>query len=241
MNVEPETYRARFIAERAVRLATTGPDGPHVVPMVFAVEQVAAGSSGDVIVSMVDHKPKRSRALRRLDNLSTEPRAALLADRYDEDWSRLWWVRADCVAEVTDDPVRVGNAAALLAERYPQYIGNPPEGPLIRFTVVRWSGWSVEPDTAPTTATRTPDVTLDAIEKAGIDTERMLRDAGHSQAADQLRSALEADGVGGAEYLLVLREALVATRPAWSTLDEPIPQRLSRTLGAAKRLAASGD
>ena len=72
------TARERFAAARVARLATAGHDGPHIVPIVFAV-------AGDVVYHAVDHKPKRTTALKRLANLEADPRAALLADAYDED------------------------------------------------------------------------------------------------------------------------------------------------------------
>ena len=85
------TARALFAAARVARLATVTPDGsPHVVPIVFAVD-------GDTIYTAVDGKPKRSRQLQRLANIAAHPRVTVLADRYDEDWSQLWWVRADGV------------------------------------------------------------------------------------------------------------------------------------------------
>jgi PPOX class probable F420-dependent enzyme len=66
------------------RLATADTGGrPHVVPIVFAVE-------GDLVWTAVDHKPKRTRALRRLENVRANPRVSLLADHYEEDWSALW-------------------------------------------------------------------------------------------------------------------------------------------------------
>jgi PPOX class probable F420-dependent enzyme len=127
------TARERFAAARVARLATTGPDGPHVVPIVFAV-------AGDVIYHAVDHKPKRTTALKRLANLRADPRASVLADGYDEDWERLWWVRADGTARIL--PAGHAEAIALLCERYPQYAGRPPEGPVVAIDVSRWSEWS---------------------------------------------------------------------------------------------------
>ena len=87
------TARERFASARVARLATTGPDGPHIVPIVFAL-------AGDTIYHAVDHKPKRTTALKRLANLRADPRASVLADAYDEDWTRLWWARADGVARI---------------------------------------------------------------------------------------------------------------------------------------------
>jgi PPOX class probable F420-dependent enzyme len=123
----------RFASARVARLATTGPEGPHIVPIVFAL-------AGDVIYHAVDHKPKRTTALRRLDNLRADPRASVLADGYDEDWEQLWWVRADGIASI----LAPGHAEAVaaLVEKYPQYRGRPPLGPVVAIKVERWSSWS---------------------------------------------------------------------------------------------------
>ena len=130
------TARERFGAARVARLATTGPDGPHIVPIVFAL-------AGETIYHAVDHKPKRTTALKRLANLEADPRAAVLADGYDEDWERLWWVRADGTARIL--PAGHEEAIALLCERYPQYQGRPPQGPVVAIDVTRWSEWSATP------------------------------------------------------------------------------------------------
>ena len=127
------TARERFATARVARLATTGPDGPHLVPVVFALD-------GDTLYHAVDHKPKRTTALKRIANLRADPRASVLADAYDEDWSRLWWARADGVARILEPGHE--RAIALLAGRYAQYRERPPEGPVIAIDVTRWSDWS---------------------------------------------------------------------------------------------------
>jgi PPOX class probable F420-dependent enzyme len=129
---------ALFAAERVARLATVAADGrPHLVPIVYAVD-------GDVVYHAVDHKPKRTTALKRLANVAAEPRVALLADAYDDaDWTRLWWVRADGrgrVLEPGDDEAR--RAVRLLAGRYAQYRATPPSGQVLAVDVERWTGWS---------------------------------------------------------------------------------------------------
>jgi PPOX class probable F420-dependent enzyme len=128
--------RALFATARVARLATVGAGGrPHLVPIVFAV-------AGDAVYSAVDAKPKRTRALKRLENVARDPRVALLADHYDDaDWGALWWVRADGVARVLDDGAEAERAVALLSERYEQYRAQPPRGPVLAVAVERWSGW----------------------------------------------------------------------------------------------------
>ncbi len=140
--------RDRFAAARVARLATADAAGvPHLVPVVFAVD-------GDTVFTAVDDKPKRTRALRRLANIAANPHVCLLADHYEEDWSRLWWVRADGTARELDpaDPATAA-ALALLTARYPQY-AQPPPGPVVAVTVTRWTAWSGAGLTAETGHTR---------------------------------------------------------------------------------------
>ena len=133
----PDEARGRFAGPRVARLATADAEGrPHLVPIVFAI-------AGDTIYSAVDAKPKRTTALRRLANVAVNPRVAVLVDHYDDDWSRLWWVRADGTGRVLapDDP-ESGAAVARLAERYAQYREQPPSDQVLAVDVDRWSGWS---------------------------------------------------------------------------------------------------
>ncbi len=102
-------------------------------------------SPGDRIYSAVDAKPKSSTDLRRLRNIRANPRVAVLADHYEDDWGRLWWVRADGQATILDDPAAMAQALALLAARYPQYRAQPPGGPVISIRVTRWTGWAARP------------------------------------------------------------------------------------------------
>lgn len=123
-----------FANARVAVLATIGSTGPHLVPVVFALAE-------NRIYTAVDHKPKTTRRLQRLVNIERNPAVALLADEYDDDWSRLWWVRADGDAAVVESgEARTGLAA--LIEKYPQYQGRTPIGPVIVITPHRWRGWS---------------------------------------------------------------------------------------------------
>src|SRR3954466_5039994 len=128
--------RTRFAAARVARLATAGTDGrPHLVPGVFALD-------GDTPYTAVDDvKPKATTRLRRLANIAANPAVALLADHYEDDWSALWWVRADGTARLLDpDDEEARRARGLLAERYAQYREAPPPGVAIAVGVARWSG-----------------------------------------------------------------------------------------------------
>jgi PPOX class probable F420-dependent enzyme len=103
------------------------------VPIVFAVD-------GDTVYSAVDDKPKRTTELRRLGNVRANPSVSLLADHYHEDWSKLWWVRADGTGRVLEaDTPEAEHAIALLAARYPQ---QHAAGAVLAIDVARWSGWT---------------------------------------------------------------------------------------------------
>ena len=134
--METAELRRRFASSPVARLSTVRPGGgPHVVPMVFALVD-------DTVFSAVDAKPKRSRDLQRLANVRAEPRCALLVDHYEDDWRRLWWVRADGVAEVVVDPPAEHPGIQALVQRFSQYRDEPPFGPLLVVTVQRWTGWA---------------------------------------------------------------------------------------------------
>jgi len=142
--MDPESARALFATARVARLASVGEDGaPHLVPIVFALD-------GDLLYSAVDHKPKRTRRLRRLANIAAHPRVSVLADHYEADWTRLWWARADGVGRVVEAGVGVEfeRAVAALVARYEQYAGQPPAGPAIVIEIERWSGWSAAGEVA---------------------------------------------------------------------------------------------
>lgn len=133
MRLDEENARSLFASARVARLATITPEGePHLVPIVF----VAIGSR---IVTAVDAKPKTTLALQRLANIAAQPRVSVLADHYEDDWTQLWWVRADGRAHVLDS-----DAALLqpLVDRYSQYAEQPPPGPVIVVEVDRWTGWT---------------------------------------------------------------------------------------------------
>jgi PPOX class probable F420-dependent enzyme len=129
-----DKMRQRFATAAVARLATVTANGhPHLVPVVFAM-------AGDTVYTAVDGKPKSTRRLRRLANIAANPRVSLLVDYYDDDWTQLWWVRADGLAGVLDDAAADG-ARALLRAKYPQYQVVPLDGPVIVVRVSRWSSW----------------------------------------------------------------------------------------------------
>lgn len=126
---------AWFARSPVARLATVSAQGvPHLVPVVFALH------SG-VVYTAVDAKPKTTRRLRRLTNIETNPAVSLLVDHYDDDWTRLWWVRADGTAAIARDGESLDTGFRLLRAKYPQYQSVSLDGPVIAVTVCRWSSW----------------------------------------------------------------------------------------------------
>ncbi|HEY7693232.1 MAG TPA: TIGR03668 family PPOX class F420-dependent oxidoreductase [Gaiellaceae bacterium] len=120
---------------RVARLATVDGQGrPHVVPICFAIE-------GDTLYTAVDEKPKRTRRLKRLANIEANAAVEVLIDHYEEDWSRLWWVRLRGSARIVDDR----RAVELLAAKYPQYRRRPPSGPVIAVTIEERREWASSP------------------------------------------------------------------------------------------------
>jgi PPOX class probable F420-dependent enzyme len=103
--------------QRVGHLATVSRGGePHVVPVCYVV-------ADDTIYTPIDEKPKQpGRTLRRVRNIEETGRAALVVDRYDEDWTQLGWVllrgRAELLAPGSPEQAR---AVELLRQRYPQY------------------------------------------------------------------------------------------------------------------------
>jgi PPOX class probable F420-dependent enzyme len=130
--------RSRFAAARIARLATVSSAGePHLVPCCFAL-------AGDTVYSAVDAKPKRTTALRRLENVRHRAVASLLVDHYAEEWTTLWWVRVDGAARVVEHGPERADAVRALQDKYPQYRAAPPSGAVIAVAVHTWRGWSYD-------------------------------------------------------------------------------------------------
>jgi len=121
---------------RVARLATVGTDGTvHLVPFCFAVVD-------GLIVSAVDHKPKRTTRLQRLRDIESSGGATVLVDHYDEDWTRLWWIRVTGRASVHVSGSDVDSAARqALVAKYAQYRDREPTGPVYSVAVERVTAW----------------------------------------------------------------------------------------------------
>jgi PPOX class probable F420-dependent enzyme len=130
-SLPPAIAEERVADARVGRLATVTPAGrPHIVPVCFALHDGR-------IVTAVDAKPKATTELARLENVRTTGRAGLLVDHYEEDWTRLWWVRVDGPAAVLKDDAAID---ALVA-KYGQYRAQRPAGPVIEIEPETWRSW----------------------------------------------------------------------------------------------------
>ena len=133
-----DQQRRFLIGQRVARLATADAAGqPHVVPICYALR-------GNTVYFTIDEKPKKKPGarLKRLANLRENPSAALVVDRYDEDWSRLAWVMVQGRAEVLEAGSEHDLAQASLRARYPQLATMRIEGlPVVAVRVDHVASW----------------------------------------------------------------------------------------------------
>jgi PPOX class probable F420-dependent enzyme len=109
---------------------------PRVLVVTYALWQGA-------IWSAVDRKPKRAAEPARVERLRRRPSVSFLVDRYDDDWSRLAWV--ELRGRVSIEPL--GPALDALAAKYPRYLTERPQGPLLRLVPERYGCWRAsQPD-----------------------------------------------------------------------------------------------
>jgi PPOX class probable F420-dependent enzyme len=137
MRLDEEDARARLTAHDHGVLCTVHAErGVDAVPVVYAVDGGCVGVPVDRV------KPKASLRLQRERNLEADPRATLLIDHWDrDDWSRLWWVRAELRFQDGDEEA----LAARLAERYPRYRDRPFARVLV-LRIVGVTGWAAGGD-----------------------------------------------------------------------------------------------
>ena len=140
--MDATAMRQRLADARVARLATTDAEGrPHIVPIVFAHDD-------EHIYFAVDNKPKRRRNLKRLRNIAGNPRVSVLVDHYEDDWTRLWWVRVDGVAHVLAHDAEAQRAIDLLARKYTQYERTRPQGPVVAISIETMTAWDADENPA---------------------------------------------------------------------------------------------
>ncbi len=128
-----------FAEAPVAMLATAGTDAvPHIVPVVFAVHNDGENTT---VYTAVDAKRKSTQRLRRLANIEANPHVSMLVDHYEEDWTQLWWVRADGSAEVHHSGEDMAHGYYLLRHKYVQYQRLALDGPVVSIAVARWASW----------------------------------------------------------------------------------------------------
>lgn len=135
--MDERVARQLVASARIARLATVTPTGRiDLVPITFALVD-------ERLVTAVDHKPKTTTQLKRLDNIAANPEISVLVDRYDDDdWSQLWWVRLRGLAQVVEHGEAYDSAIDGLTAKYGQYRDHRPAGPAIVIDLIRWQWWS---------------------------------------------------------------------------------------------------
>ena len=135
MRLASDEAMARLAAHDHGVLSTVHPErGVDAVPVAYALDGVHLGIPVDLV------KPKASTRLQRERNLEADPRATLLIEQWHaDDWSRLWWVRAELRYDHHPDVAEA--LAAALAAKYTQY-RDQPFARVIVLRVVDVSGWS---------------------------------------------------------------------------------------------------
>ena len=141
MNVAQDEAIARLAAHDHGVLCTLHAErGADAVPAVYAVDQ---GGYLGIAIDLV--KPKTSSRLQRERNLAADPRATLLVEHWDrDDWSQLWWVRAELRWQ-RDLAEKESALAVRLAERFAQY-RDQPFVRVLAFQIVGVTGWAGSAD-----------------------------------------------------------------------------------------------
>lgn len=128
----------RFVETRRVgHLATADASGaPYLVPVCFALAEAS-------LYITIDEKPKRQdRPVKRVRNIIENPHAAFVADRWDENWTRLGWVMLRGPAEILEAGAEHDAAQELLRGRYPQYrMMNLAGLPVIALRISHVASW----------------------------------------------------------------------------------------------------
>lgn len=133
-----ESERVFLNRLRVARLATADASGqPHVIPIVFAID-------GRLLYIPIDEKPKQvaPKELKRVRNLLVNPQLAIVADEYDEDWTRLAWVLVTGRGEIVEQGEAHLTAVRLLHAKYTQYKAMPLDRrPIIVVTPLTVTSW----------------------------------------------------------------------------------------------------
>lgn len=153
MKLGQDEMRSRFEGERSVRLGTVDErGGAHMVPVIFVVD-------GDVFYSPTDRPKNGSPRPKRLRNLDHDQRVTVLADLYDDDWLKAWWVRLRGTGRVVGESPERTHALGLIDRKYAQFDGArylKDGGPVLAVDIKDWLGWAFSDLPAETGRPRRP-------------------------------------------------------------------------------------
>lgn len=140
--VEFTELQAKLLLDaRTGHLATADAQGaPHIIPVCYAFD-------GQAIYSVLDQKPKRTALarLKRVRNIQSNPKVALVIDHYAEDWRRLWYVLVHGDALLVEAGQEQAAAVRLLREKYRQYQSMEiDQNPVIKIAPTRVIFWAGE-------------------------------------------------------------------------------------------------
>jgi PPOX class probable F420-dependent enzyme len=129
-----DAYRRLVAADHGVLATLHHRRAVDLVPVCYVVHE------RQLVVPIDTVKAKSTMTLQRRTNLESDPRATLLVEAWDrEDWTKLWWVRAELewagVGRQTQAIVE-----PLLREKYVQY-RDTEFVELLGFWIRRTSGW----------------------------------------------------------------------------------------------------
>ena len=137
MRLAEDEARSRLASlDHGVLCTVHATRGVDAVPVVYTVLDSHVGVPVDRV------KPKLGGRLQRERNLDQDPRAVLLVEHWDHDeWSRLWWVRAELRGGIAASEQQLAALGAQLAKRFTQYRDQPFDR-LVLLQIVGVTGWA---------------------------------------------------------------------------------------------------
>ncbi len=130
--------RAFIQRHRVAHLATVGANNqPNVIPICYVYD-------GRFLFTPIDAKPKQRAPseLQRVKNIRTNPYVDVVIDDYNEDWTKLAWVKIRGRARILFRGKEHDRAMALLRRKYSPYRTMKLEQqPIICISIARVTSW----------------------------------------------------------------------------------------------------
>lgn len=129
--------REILLKSRLAHLATSKSNIPHVIPVCYTY-------NGQDIYTPIDEKPKRLKPqkLRRITNITANPKVCIIVDHYEENWKKLRFIMIPGHARVILTGKEHRRAVRHLRKKYPQYRSmNLEKRPIIKISPSRLITW----------------------------------------------------------------------------------------------------